>query len=318
MKTVVCLTTAMAVGGLIFACSDEMEWPSAGGTGGSANGIGSGGRSGTTGGSPAQAGSAGQRQFNEGEVLTFIAGSGEVPYAIGENPYGVQGGAFLVRSEAGNVITIRNEPGTICIQGSLEEVPNGDYSHYWGVEIGFNLNQGPSNGAGGSAGAGNWAGSAGESAGQAGASGNAGASGTFAGSSGNANEPIAVVASAGAAGSSNLDEVARAWLPGTVIGFSFVIEGSTIDLIRFKALPFGYDATLESSVFCKPVTTVSGNKVQVLFSEMMQYCWDSNSNVALPTSSGLANISWQLPADVSVGARPFDWCLTELRPILAD
>jgi hypothetical protein len=37
----------------------------------------------------------------------------------------------------------------------------------------------------------------------------------------------------------------------------------------------------------------------------------------LPLGGGLDNISWQLPADVApAGARPFDWCLKDLRPIL--
>jgi hypothetical protein len=46
-------------------------------------------------------------------------------------------------------------------------------------------------------------------------------------------------------------------------------------------------------------------------------CWSGISSV-LPTSGGLDNISWQLPADVSpAGARPFDFCLKDLRPILA-
>jgi len=41
-------------------------------------------------------------------------------------------------------------------------------------------------------------------------------------------------------------------------------------------------------------------------------------HVAVPTTLGLDNISWQLPADVApAGERPFDWCLKDLRPILA-
>jgi hypothetical protein len=113
--------------------------------------------------------------------------------------------------------------------------------------------------------------------------------------------------------------VAQPWQLGEVIGFSYVIEGPTINFIRFKALPAGYDRTLEASVFCKelPMAT-SGEAQNALFTEIDQYCWGANFNLALPTSGGLDNIAWQLPADVAVGERPFEWCLKDLRPILAD
>ena len=222
-------------------------------------------------------GGAAGEAFRRGDVLEFVPGMGDVPYAIGDNPYAIRGGGFLARSPLGNTITVGDEPGKICIQGNLDEVPNGNYSQYWGVEVGFNLNQNsPDDGAGGEAG------------------------------------------SPGAAGAGGVGpDSAEAWLPGNVLGFSFVIEGPTIDLIRFKALPVGYDPALESSVFCKTVVATSGGVNDALFSQMKQYCWNTTPNLPLPTASGLANLSWQLPADVAVGARPFDWCLSELRPILA-
>jgi hypothetical protein len=112
-------------------------------------------------------------------------------------------------------------------------------------------------------------------------------------------------------------DVAQPWQPGKVVGFSFVIEGPTINLIRFKSLPAGYDSSLESSVFCKELKTESGTTNNALFSELTTYCW-SPSSTLLPTGGGLNNISWQLPADVApAGARPFDWCLKDLRPIVA-
>ncbi len=110
--------------------------------------------------------------------------------------------------------------------------------------------------------------------------------------------------------------VARPWIPGNVIGFSFVIEGPTINLIRFKALPAGFDPALESSVYCKAMTPSTGAVDDVLFSQMIQYCWNANGAL-LPLAKGLDNLSWQLPAEVGV-TRPFDWCIKELRPILAD
>jgi len=213
-----------------------------------------------------------------------------VPYAIGENPYGIRGGAFLARSALGNTIEIADTPGEICISGLLEEVPNGNYGQYWGVEIGFNLNQLPAAAAATDAGAD-----------AAAPSGDAGAD---------------AAAPEGDAGAVPPDQ-AGPWLPGQVIGFSYVIEGPTINLVRFKALPNGYDSALESSVYCKTVAATSGVAESSLFGEMTQYCW-SDGNPVLPLNRGLDNISWQLPADVApAGLRPFDWCLKELRPILA-
>jgi hypothetical protein len=109
---------------------------------------------------------------------------------------------------------------------------------------------------------------------------------------------------------------AEPWHPGDVVGFSFVIEGPTIDLIRFKSLPDGYDSSLEASVFCKEIHAVSGSPNTALFGELSTYCW-GGINALIPTAAGLDNISWQLPADVApIGARPFDWCSSDLRPIL--
>jgi hypothetical protein len=244
-----------------------------------------------------------------GEVLTLVPGTGDVPYAIGPNPYGIQGNAFLAKSTKGNTITVGDDEGKICIKGSLEEVPNGDYGGYWGVEIGFNLNQPTNEGQGGASGGG---------AGDAGGAGGVGETGTSGGSNGGISTGSG--GSTGTAGASSTDvpSKTKSWLPGEVIGFSFVIEGPTINLVRFKALPSGFDAALESSVYCKGMTPVTNTTNVVLFSEMAQYCWNVGANVFIPTGKGLDNISWQLPADANVGVRPFDWCLTEIRPILSE
>jgi hypothetical protein len=238
------------------------------------------------GGAASNAGAGGgSNAANRGALLEFVPGVGDVPYAIGPNAYGIRGGAFLARSPNGNTITVGTNPGEICISGNLDEVPNGDYGGYWGVEIGFNLNQGAAPVSPASS----------------------------ASDAGDAGSDAAAPAAADAA-----PEVAQPWVPGEVIGFSFVIEGPTINLVRFKALPAGFDSALESSVFCKTVNATSGVAENALFTEMAQYCWNATANVLVPTSLGFDNISWQLPADVAVGARPFDWCLKELRPILAE
>jgi len=234
-----------------------------------------------------------------GEPLDLIAGTGLVPYAIGPNIYGIRGGGFLARAAQGNTITVGDEPGKICIAGTLAEVPGGNYSQYWGVEFGFNLNQG--------------------TPGETGS--------TDPSDAGSANDPAVAIADASTAGDASpaasdaapplVPEVAQPWQPGSVIGFSFVIEGPTINLVRFKTLPEGYDSALESSVFCKSITATSGAPQTALFSEITQYCWGSTS-FPVPTTLGLDNIAWQLPADVApAGERPFDWCLKDLRPILA-
>jgi hypothetical protein len=296
---------ALLAGSGIFACSDEGATPRAtAGTGGQVGVSGASGASGSagTGGGGASGGVAGSggtaASLNLGDVLELVAATGEVPYAIGENPYGIVGGAFLARSTLGNTITVGDTPGEICISGNLEEVPNGNYNQYWGVEIGFNLNQLTPGG--------NTPDPA-----------DAGADG-----GNDASAPSAPSADAGAApngdASAPTPDVAAPWQPGRVIGFSYVIEGAPINLIRFKALPAGYDRELEASVYCKSVEASSGAAENSLFTEMTQYCW-STGNPQLPIGGGLDNISWQLPADVApAGERPFDWCLKELRPILAE
>jgi hypothetical protein len=306
------LILASATTTVVFACSDSSsrsDDDASGGTGAKAGASGSAGRgSSGAGGTTGQAGSSGSAgrgnqagtgatagtgaaAYTVGELLGFVPGTGEVPYAIGDNPYGIHGGAFLARAPNGNTVTVADEPGKICISGSLEEVPNGDYMGYWGIEIGFNLNQIPTEGGGegGAAGA----------TGAAGAAGAGGAGGE--GGSGSAGAP---------------PDMVGAWNPGNVVGFSYVIEGATISPMRFKSLPFGLDAAAEASVYCKPLMLSSGVAEDSLFSQLMQYCWDMASMTPLPLASGLANISWQLPGDVNTGVREFDWCLSDLRPLL--
>jgi hypothetical protein len=297
MKTMFGLGVMLVASTLLAGCSSDDEGVArptgtAGSTGFAGMGnLGASGRAGAagslTGGGTAGAGGGAPSSANLGLALEFVPGTGDVPYAIGPNAYGIRGGAFLARAAMGNTITVGNEPGKICISGNLEEVPNGNYSAYWGVEIGFNLNQGAAPG------------EAAESALDAGLDASADA--------------------AAAADAAPVAEVAQPWQPGNVVGFSFVIEGPTINLIRFKALPAGFDRSLEASVYCKTINASSNVPQEARFAEMAQYCWNDTANVLIPTGNGLDNISWQLPADVApTGARPFDWCLKELRPILAD
>ena len=274
-----------------LACSEDGGKTRDSSTAGSGS-VAAAGAAGNNGGTPIPEGSGGalpilgnDEGLTLGDPLTLVASTGPVPYAIGPNPYGIRGGGFLARSPQGNTITVGTDPDEICISGSLAEVPlnpdgHGNYGQYWGVEVGFNLNQAPAEGS-------------------------------------ELPAPPAASGTVGDAGTAPPMDVAQPWQPGKVVGFSFVIEGPTINLIRFKSLPAGYDSSLESSVFCKELKTDSGITNNALFSELTTYCW-SPSSTLLPTGGGLNNISWQLPADVApAGERPFDWCLKDLRPIVA-
>jgi hypothetical protein len=295
-------TLLVLVGLFGLACSEggaQVRDEPSGGTGssgvplagsGGTPGVAAPGGDGATGGATLDLGNGDGLLF--GEPLELVAGTGTVPYAIGENAYGIRGGGFLARSALGNTVTVGTEPGEICIQGSLEEVPlnpdgHGDYGQYWGVEFGFNLNQAPGEGV------------------------------EIAAPAPPASSDAGADAAADAASATPSADVAQPWQPGRVIGFSFVFEGPTINLVRFKSLPDGYDSSLESSVFCKEIQATTGAANNALFSELSTYCW-SGLSALLPTAAGLNNISWQLPADVApAGARPFDFCLKNLRPILA-
>jgi hypothetical protein len=97
----------------------------------------------------AQVAGASSADAPAGEV-PIIAGAGvDVPYALGPNPYGIQGGAFFARSVMGttSVALDKTQPGKICMSGTVEIVPTPEdgshppYSTYWGIDLGFNLNQ---------------------------------------------------------------------------------------------------------------------------------------------------------------------------------
>jgi hypothetical protein len=192
---------------------------------------------------------------NLGDPIDFVTGTGDVPYALGDNAHGLSGNAFLARSTLGNSsLVIGTDPGKICIHGTVDAVPtppdgsHPPYSSYWGIEVGFDLNQG------------------------------------------------------------------LAWMPGSVLGFSFTIEGAVMSPIRFMALPFGLDPTAEASAKCLPMNPQSGVAQQVQFTQLTQFCW-SPGNPVIDTSNGLTNFGLQIAADTPA-AIPFDWCLGDLRPIL--
>jgi hypothetical protein len=95
-------------------------------------------------------GSASQVPPASGEIPIVAAAGADVPYQFGPNSYGVVGGAFLARAPMGSsTVVLDTAPvGKICLHGTVEMVPtpadgsHPPYSDYWGIELGFNLNQG--------------------------------------------------------------------------------------------------------------------------------------------------------------------------------
>ena len=83
------------------------------------------------------------------EIPIIAAVGADVPYQLGSNPYGVVGGAFLAKANLGSstVVLDTSPVGKICLRGTVEVVPtpadgsHPPYSDYWGIELGFNLNQ---------------------------------------------------------------------------------------------------------------------------------------------------------------------------------
>jgi hypothetical protein len=84
-----------------------------------------------------------------GEIPIVVATDASVPYQFGGNAYGVIGGAFLAKANFGSetVVLDTTQEHAICLKGTVDRVPtpadgsHPPYSDYWGIELGFNLNQ---------------------------------------------------------------------------------------------------------------------------------------------------------------------------------
>lgn len=112
--------------------------------------VGMGGAADTTNAGSSAAAGASNAVGPSGGVPIIAGPSVDVPYQWGMNGYGIQGGAFLARSAMGtsSVVLDKTQPGKICLKGTVELVPtpadgsHPPYSTYWGIDLGFNLNQG--------------------------------------------------------------------------------------------------------------------------------------------------------------------------------
>lgn len=84
-----------------------------------------------------------------GEIPIVASAPADAPYQFGSNDYGIQGAAFFARAPMGNsAVMLDPAPaGKVCLKGTVDAVPtppdgsHPPYSTYWGVALGFNLNQ---------------------------------------------------------------------------------------------------------------------------------------------------------------------------------
>lgn len=85
-----------------------------------------------------------------GPAIPIVAGgSAAVPYQFGPNTFGITGSAFFAKSAQGSstVMLDSSQASKICLTGTVDVVPtpadggHPPYSDYWGIDLGFNLDQ---------------------------------------------------------------------------------------------------------------------------------------------------------------------------------
>ena len=321
MKTTLSFGLIVAAASTLLACSDDEGTPrNTGGTGtgnaGSA-GQGSGGSAGQGSGGTAGRGAGGSAgtssvTYNYGPAFTITATTtaegivGNVEDETG--PTGINGGTFYTESANMTVPgTEAHRDGALCFSGSTAVVPDGNsYDTYWGAELGLNLNLVPDPTAG-------------------------------------------PVADAGAdAGGPELIADPAGWPYGNVIGFSYKLVGNDTaaadkgvpaSRLRFKALPAGSVGANDN--YCSDRTGLTDGIVEnVLFDDITFECWTpANPSIGPgeatinrvdpgpprvvntpPNPKALLNISWQIASDIAATVPApiaFNFCITELKPILA-
>jgi hypothetical protein len=282
-----------AVAGTL-ACSDDggkaRDDTAAGGSAGQAQ-VGTAGSSGGGGSSGASSqgtsgaggsGSGGASGVNLGPALTITAGETPATATVvdASGSTGINGAASVAKSMLGTVFNPAFVNDKLCVNGSTAQVMNGDYTNYYGGLIGVDLNRVANPDA---------------PTGDAGA--NAG---------GDAGAPV-------------LGMIAQAWTPGNVDGFSFKIDGPVMPLdLRFQGTPTGSNTNLDH--FCNKVAVgTTGGTFSVLFSEIVRNCFDPTPGAAIFADPAgytqLQNINWQVSSSDMI-AYPFDFCVSEIKPIL--
>jgi hypothetical protein len=135
------------------ACGGGSNGDTSGAGNGSSTGSSSGGSS-SGGGAPDSAAGDGA-STGPGPAIPIVAGgSAAVPYQFGPNIFGITGSAFFAKSAQGSstVVLDGTQAGKVCVSGTVDVVPtpadggHPPYSDYWGIDLGFNLDQ-PDSGA---------------------------------------------------------------------------------------------------------------------------------------------------------------------------
>ncbi|MEO8182547.1 MAG: hypothetical protein ABI895_27245 [Deltaproteobacteria bacterium] len=280
-----------AVAGTL-ACSDDGGKPrddtSAGGSAGQAQ-VGNAGSS-AGGGSSGSNGSSGSGNLgtsgaggggsgsNLGAALTIAAGETPATATVVDETgsTGINGGASVAKSVQGTFDPAFVD-AKLCAHGSTAQVVGGNYTDAWGGLIGVDLYRGaPPNAAGADAGAG-----------------------------GDAGPPVLATV--------------QPWTPGNVDGFSFKIDGPSMPLsLRFQGTPTG--SIPADDHFCNNVMVgTAGGTFNVKFSEIVRDCFNATPGAAMFADAAgytqLQNINWQVSAS-DVIAFPFDFCVSEIKPIL--
>jgi hypothetical protein len=68
-----------------------------------------------------------------GNALEIVGGT----IALDSNPHGIEASLFTAVSPLSSSIQVTNDTGSVCVQGTLDAVVNGDFANQWGALFGF-------------------------------------------------------------------------------------------------------------------------------------------------------------------------------------
>lgn len=286
MKTMLSLGLMLAASSALFACSDEGEERR--GQGGSSTG-----NNGGTGGSTAQGGSGGGSQGGSGQggsggvmrnygMPLTITGEGDAVTVVDTTgDTGINGGASVSQSMLMLMPAVHtSRDGALCMEGATAVVMNMDYGAAWGAQIVLDLLRTPP-----------------------------------------LANPAPDAGDAGAGDAGDVPTVAMPWSPGEVLGFSFKIDGDTVaTALSVNSTPTGADPMTDNFCYRRALPPTAGEVIDVLFTDIRRDCWNMPMQEAslFQDPAGytqLNNFIWQINADTTT-AHAFDFCISEIRPIL--
>jgi hypothetical protein len=111
---------------------------------------------------------------------------------------------------------------------------------------------------------------------------------------------------------------ALAWdpAPGKVIGLAFRTTGAALPgALTVRAQPTGTDAATQS--FCHDVDVSTGPRYEVRWDEIRLSCFDAPNGQPISDYPTLQTLTWTIPAS-ETQAYSFDFCITDLQPLLAE